>query len=283
MRRDKSAFITALRFIGKLLPGDYLKTFFFLNAVARPRRSLRLLINAFYRMEHIYDVLQEAKRNYRGNFSILEFGTSDGYAFTKMLYAARYLDMEARVIVHGFDSFEGMPPPQGRTDQNIVTGDCWVEGEYRGRYQELDAYCRSRYSNYRLHKGYFESTLTNEFLASLQENLPILVWIDCDYYSSARTVLERLIPHLPSGCVLYFDDYEVNYGSRLTGEARAVHELNSGCFGEGIELVPDQQLSLGSKRIYRFVRLERGPQYEPIARGHAAERVRFRTNDSPLP
>jgi hypothetical protein len=283
MRRDKSAFITALRFIGKLLPGNYLKTAFFVNVIARPRKSMRLLLNAFYRMEHVYEVLREAKRQYQGNFSILEFGTSDGYAFTKMLYAVRYNGMADRVIVHGFDSFEGMPPPRGRIDQNVVTNDSWVEGEYRGHYEELDQYCRSRYSNYRLHKGYFESTLTDEFLASLHENLPILVWIDCDYYSSARTVLERLVPHLPSGCVLYFDDYDINYGSRLTGEARAVHELNTGHFGEGIELVPDQQLSLGSRRIYRFVRLEHGPQFQPRERGHNAERVRSRTNDSPLP
>lgn len=281
--RDRSAFIRVLRLIGTILPGDYLKTAFFRNVVARPRKAMRLMLNAFYRMEHVYEVLQEAKRNYRGRFSILEFGTADGYAYTKLLYATRYLGMEDRVVVYAFDSFEGMPPAQGRVDQDVVTGDGWAEGEYRGRYEELEAYCGARYSNYRLHKGYFEATLTDEFLASLKEAPPLLVWIDCDYYSSARTVIERLLPHLPSGCVIYFDDIDLNYGSRLTGEARLVHEVNCGDFGSGIELVPDPQLSLSSRRIYRFVRFEPGPQYERIARRHAAGRVRRRTNDSPLP
>jgi hypothetical protein len=281
--RDKSSFITGLRLVGRLLPGDYLKTTFYLRAVAAPRRFLRLLLGAFYRMDHVYEVIRQVRRDYRGTFAILEFGTADGYAFTKMLYATRYLGMDQRVVVHGFDTFDGLPPPQGRVDQDVVTGDDWVEGEYRGGYGELEAYCSSRYHNYRLHRGFFEETLTDELLATLHETLPILVWIDCDYYSSARTVIERLVPHLPSGCVIYFDDYDTNYGSRLTGEARVVHELNSGVFGEAIELVLDPQLSLGSRRIYRFVRLDEGPQYEKIGRRHAASRVRRRTNDSPLP
>ena len=75
-------------------------------------------------------------------------------------------------------------------------------------------------------------------LLPLRADLPILVWIDVDYYSSARTVLEKLVPYLPNGCVIYFDEYDnLNYGSRLTGEARLVHEINHGALGEEIELV----------------------------------------------
>jgi hypothetical protein len=100
-----SPLMTLLRLFSKLLPGDYLKTLFYLNLIEKPRRLLRLSLNTFYRMDHVYAVLKEFKHHYKGNFSILEFGTSDGYAFTKMLYATKYLNMADRVIVHTFDSF----------------------------------------------------------------------------------------------------------------------------------------------------------------------------------
>ena len=280
---DKSPFITLLRSTGKLLPGDRLKTAFYLNFVARTRKAFRLALTSFYRMDHIYEVLREAKVNYRGNFSILEFGVADGYAFTKKLYATRYLEMEERVQVHGFDSFEGMPATTNRKDQDLIANDGWVEGQFRGNYESLSDYCASSYNNYELHKGYFEDTLTPDVLSGLSESLPILIWIDCDYYTSAKTVFEKLIPYIPSGCVVYFDEYEFNYGSRFTGEARIVHEINAGEFGEGIELVLDTELSLNSQRVYRFINLHAKAQYERTFRKNASDELRRRTDDSPLP
>ena len=265
------------------LPGGYLKTTFYLNVIAKPRRALRASLQAFYRMDHIYEVLQDFKNNYKGNFSILEFGTADGYAFIKMLYATKYLKMQDRVMVHGFDSFEGLPPPNPG-DQNLVSDNNFMAGDYRGKYEELEEYCRRRYKNYQIHKGPFETSITEEFLSILKTCLPILVWIDCDYYRSARTVLERLIPYLPNGCVIYFDDYDnINFGSRFTGEARVVHEINSGKYGDGIELVRDPSLSLDTPRIYRFINYYSPPQFECISQMPRAAVMNPRTNGSPLP
>jgi len=52
---DKSGFITLLRYVGMVLPGDYIKTFFYLNFIAKPRKFIRLCLESFYRMDHIYD------------------------------------------------------------------------------------------------------------------------------------------------------------------------------------------------------------------------------------
>lgn len=256
----------ALRAVGSLLPGDYLRTVFYRTIIAKPRTGLRRMLHGFYRFDHVYAVLEEVKAKYKGSFSILEFGTHQGYAFTKMLYATQYLGMDERVTGHAFDTFAGLPPAADRRDRNVVaTHDVFFEGQFPGDYDALEAYCRRRYGNYALHKGLFEESLTPELLRTFETQLPILVWIDCDYYSSTRTVFERLLPYLPSGCVIYFDDIDLNYGSRLTGEARVIHELNHGAFGEGVELVLDRSLSLDSERVYRFVRLEGGPQYERVA------------------
>lgn len=264
--RRRSPIIALLHAVGALLPGDYLKTLFYRAVIAKPRAALRRALFDFYRIDHVYGVLEEVKAQYRGSFSILEFGTHRGYAFTKMLYATRYLGMTEQVTVHAFDTFGGLPPAADRRDQNVIsTGDVFFQGQFGGDYEALDALCRRQYHNYALHKGLFEESLTPDLLRTFETQLPILVWIDCDYYSSTRTVFERLVPYLPSGCVLYFDDYDLNYGSRLTGEARAIYELNHGCFGENIELVPDPKLSLNSGRVYRFIRLEGGPEYQRAA------------------
>src|SRR5262249_31911893 len=134
-----------------------------------------------------------------------------------------------------------------------------------------------------IHKGYFHDTLTPPLLESLRASRPILIWIDSDYYTSARAAFDRLIHYLPSGCVIYFDDYDnLNFGSRLTGEARLVHEVNHGLYGDDIELVVDRKLSLDTKRVYRFIHFGSEAGYE----ANSSEDVRFvhhRTNDSPLP
>ena len=159
-----------------------------------------------------------------------------------------------------------------------------AEENSTGQYEELDAYCRTRYSNYELHQGYFDDSITPTFLETLRESKPILIWIDCDYYSSTATVMERLLPYIPNGCVIYFDDYELlNFGSRFTGEARFVAELNAGKFGDDVELIPDRALSMDSNRVYRFFRFNSVVQYERASPGLSADSVRERGNDSPLP
>jgi hypothetical protein len=280
---DKSLLMTVLRLFGALIPGDHARTFIYLNLIYRPRLLLRRASSTFYRMDHVYSVISEFKDAYRGPFSILEFGVADGYAFSKKLFATGYLGVTDSVTCHGFDSFEGMPETVDRRDRGSIVGGDWKTGQFRGRYEELQSYLKSKYRNWRLHRGLFDQTLTDEFLEELRVHKPILVWIDCDYYTSARVVLERLIPYLPSGCVIYFDEYEFNFGSRFTGEARLIHEINAGLFGDGIELVLDRDLSWDLSRCYRFVNENATSRFERRAElGHVAD-LRKRGNDSPLP
>jgi hypothetical protein len=271
-----------LKVVGSLLPGDRLKTAAYLNCIAAPRRFLRKSIGGFYRMEHIYQVCKEFGSFYEGKFSLLEFGVADGYSFTKKLYATRYLGMEDRVVVHGFDTFEGLPEIDDPEDRALVAGEVWIPGQYRGRYENLLSYCESKYSNFRLHKGLFADTLTDQILRQFEEYVPILIWIDCDYYTSTRQVFERLIPFIPTGCVVYFDDISHNFGSRFTGEMRAVWEINHGAFGDGVELVLDHELSCDTNRVYRFVNLEAKVQHRRLPRS-SADPVRHRRDDSPFP
>ncbi len=275
-------FQKALSLTGKVLPGDWLKTAVYLNLIAAPRKLLRGAANSFYRMDHVYDVIREFDSRYDGKFSILEFGVADGYAFTKKLYATRYLKAEDRITVHGFDTFEGMPERVQDVDGALVKGNDWEAGTFKGRYEELKSYCEKKYKNFELHKGLFDDTLTPEFLETLREHKPILIWIDCDYYSSTKAVFEKLIPFIPTGCVVYFDDIYFNFSSRFTGEMRAVAEINAGQFGEGVELVPDRALTWDSNRVYRFVNLNCETQHV-IKNPGDPDHIRFRADDSPFP
>lgn len=275
--------MTALRLFGTLIPGDHARTFIYLNCIYKPRVALRRLLNNFYRMDHVYGVIDEFKTSYKGPFSILEFGVADGYAFTKTLFATRYMKVQNDVICHGFDTFEGMPETTDARDRGSVVGADWKAGQYHGRFHELNAYLTTKYSNWRLHKGLFEDTLLPAFLEQLRVHKPILVWIDCDYYTSARIVMQRLIPYLPSGCVVYFDEYEFNFGSRFTGEARVVHEINAGELGPGLELVLDKDLSWDLSRCYRFINENATNRFERSTELRHATELRRRGNDSPLP
>jgi hypothetical protein len=280
----RAGMIRLLHGVSRLLPGEYLKTAFYLNCVDKPRRMLRDALFAFYRYDHVYAVLREVAGLKSGRFSILEFGTSDGYSFVKLLYATRYLGLEKRIRVHTFDSFEGMPESSDVRDRNWTSGDDWAPGQFRGNYEALHEFCSSRYSNFDIHRGYFEDSINEAFVASLDDHPPVLIWIDCDYYSSAKTILTRLIDRIPNGAVVYFDEFDnLNFGSHLTGEARLVHEINSGSLGADIELVPDLRLSLQSRRIYRFLRIPPNRVLFRAEAPNASDQVRRRADGSPMP
>jgi hypothetical protein len=198
--RQRSSLVRALHVLARLIPGDYARTFIYLNLVMRVRKAVYLALNSFYRMDHVYEVLNEFKHNYHGKFSVLEFGVADGYSFTKKLYAIKYLNMEDRVLALGFDTFTGMPERQGISDENVVSGDNWEKGDFCGNYSELLNYCvRKKYHNFKLIKGLFSDTVNEEIVNLIREYRPILIWIDSDYYSSARDALVPLLQYLPSG------------------------------------------------------------------------------------
>lgn len=115
--------------------------------------------------------------------SVLEFGV-------RHANSTRQLASLAKQEVHGFDSFEGIP--EDWHDEG--------KGSYstRGRIPSVP-------SNIHLHPGWFDSTLP-EFLTSNQEQAR-LINIDCDIYSSTKTVLDLLSPRIVKGTVIIFDEY----------------------------------------------------------------------------
>jgi hypothetical protein len=132
----------------------------------------------------------------------LEFGVFRG---TSISHIAKRVERE----VFGFDSFEGLPED-------------WTHFQKKGRFSLQGKLPPNLPQNVTLVKGWFDATIP-EFL----ENQPgpvSFLHIDCDIYSSAKTVLTLLKDRIHSGTVILFDEY-FNYPGWQKHEARAFEEF----------------------------------------------------------
>ena len=148
------------------------------------------------------DVLTLAISRMLETGSVLEFGVGGGDSI-------RLIAEQSDRLVHGFDSFEGLPEDWG------------------GRHEARGHYSRNGRppvvpGNVILHNGWFVDTLPR-FLAGNDEPAAF-IHIDCDLYSSTKTALDLLTPRIGPGTVIAFDEY-FNYASWREHEFRAFQEF----------------------------------------------------------
>ena len=114
---------------------------------------------------------------------VMEFGVRFG---TSIRQIACLVDQD----VHGFDSFEGLP-------------EAWHH-EPKGTYSTKGA-LPSVQENVFLYSGWFEETLP-DFIDKHQDPVRFIN-IDCDIYSSTKTVLDLLSGQFGQGTVIVFDEF----------------------------------------------------------------------------
>ena len=114
---------------------------------------------------------------------VLEFGVRFG---TSIRQISTLVDQD----VHGFDSFQGLP-------------ESW-HSEAKGSYSTKGV-IPSVPQNVILHDGWFEETLPG-FVQQHPEPVRFMN-IDCDIYSSTKTVLEIFAKQIIPGTVIVFDEY----------------------------------------------------------------------------
>lgn len=113
---------------------------------------------------------------------VLEFGVRFG---TSIRIISTMVD-----AIHGFDSFEGLPDEWHHEPKGSYTT--------KGVVPVVPA-------NVSLHVGWFDETIP-KFLA--QHPGPVrFINVDCDIYSSTKTLLELLAPRMVVGSVIVFDEY----------------------------------------------------------------------------
>jgi hypothetical protein len=155
------------------------------------------------------DLLKFALSRAPADGLVLEFGVEKGASL-------RHLASLTPRIVHGFDSFAGLP------------GDWSGTKEAKGAFDQRGKLPRIP-PNAELHVGWFDATLP-PFLAG-DPSPCALVHVDCDIYVSTVAVFTELAPRIVPGTVIVFDEY-FNYPGWRNHEYKAFQEFIDG-FGRG--------------------------------------------------
>ena len=134
----------------------------------------------------------------------LEFGVFSGHT-------VNHIAGQIERTVYGFDSFAGLP-------------ERWRDGFDAGHFKLKAGTLPKVRPNVELVKGWFDKTLP-EFLNQHPEKVSFL-HVDCDLYSSAKTIFSFLGTRIQSGTVIVFDEY-FNYFGWKEGEYKAFQEFIS--------------------------------------------------------
>jgi hypothetical protein len=111
--------------------------------------------------------------------------------------------------IHGFDSFEGLPEAWGGF--NLGGG----AFDVKGRLPRVPA-------NVKLHRGWFEASLPPWLGANAGP--AAFIHIDCDLYSSTKTIFTLLADRIVPGTVILFDEY-FNFPNWERHEYKAFQEF----------------------------------------------------------
>lgn len=136
----------------------------------------------------------------------LEFGVLTGRTIN---YIA---EKRPNWTVDGFDSFEGLP-------------EAWRDGYAAGHFRQDQL--PEVAENVHLHKGWFDDSLPKYLAEDQRAKKPVtFLHVDCDLYSSTKTIFRELKDQLIVGSVIVFDEY-FNYDGWKVGEFQAFQEFLS--------------------------------------------------------
>lgn len=141
------------------------------------------------------------KNNDYKNKLFLEFGVFEGQSINFCS------SLMPEIEFYGFDSFEGLPETSG----------IWAKGNF-----DVKEKLPKVNKNVSLIKGYFNETLP-KFLEEHKEKAAF-IHIDCDLYSSTKTVFDNIYDRIVPNTVIQFDEY-YNYPGWRNHEFKAFQEF----------------------------------------------------------
>jgi len=122
-----------------------------------------------------------------------------------------------------FDSFQGLP--------DLSDEDAQLESFSPGEYACSEREFKQNLLKYKVPlervemvSGWYEDSCTDTVKQEMKLKKAAIIWIDCDLYSSTRTVLAFITELLQDGTIIIFDDWFCNKASPFLGEQRAFHE-----------------------------------------------------------
>jgi len=159
---------------------------------------------------------------------VIECGVHEGKTIN-------FLAGELAQVVHGFDSFEGLPED-------------WVASHPKGTF-DMEGVLPAVPANVKLWPGWFSDTLP-AFVAQYKPFTIKLLHIDCDLYSSTVDVLTHLGPYFNEGTVICFDEL-IHYPEHKEHEIKAWYEycMATDIKADPIVKTPFQQVAYKVKEV----------------------------------
>jgi hypothetical protein len=153
---------------------------------------------------------------FENKFELLKYSISqitlDGLIMEFGVYKGETINFIADLLpnrqIYGFDSFEGLP-------------ETWRYNFYKGTFK-LDNLPKVK-ENVVLVKGWFEESLP-KFIEKHRNTPASFIHIDCDLYSSTKTVFNYLKNNIAAGTIIVFDEF-FNYIGWEDGEFKAFYEF----------------------------------------------------------
>jgi hypothetical protein len=131
---------------------------------------------------------------------------------------------------YGFDSFEGLPElsPDDQRAANLTPifhAGNYTSMQFEYVQQTILSSCRMAPDELSLIKGFYNESLPAFHKESLSSHgIPLVMYIDCDLYSSTLDVLRFIDDLVVTGTWVLFDDYWCYRGAPQEGEQKAISE-----------------------------------------------------------
>lgn len=173
-----------------------------------PKYVRRQHLKRFLALYEIFKLILPAKG------SIVECGVFKGFGLMSWAKLSTILEPENLTRrIYGFDTFAGFPQVGERDANRVATPE---QGELAAdSYEELLAliqeYDADRFLGHinkvELIRGDIGITIP-EFVKSHRHLVVSLLFLDCDLYEPTRIALEHILPRMPKGAVLAFDELD---------------------------------------------------------------------------
>ena len=146
--------------------------------------------------------------------SVVECGVHRGFGVMSFAKLSAMLEPENLTRrIYGFDTFEGFPEvsEKDRSSTAHPQGGQLAADSYDELTELIQEYDRDRFLGHipkvELVRGDMTKTIP-EFISNHPHSVISLLFVDCDLYEPTRAALENLLPRMPKGAVLAFDELD---------------------------------------------------------------------------
>ncbi|OGM98201.1 MAG: hypothetical protein A2735_00640 [Candidatus Yanofskybacteria bacterium RIFCSPHIGHO2_01_FULL_41_21] len=204
---------------------------FFIDILSKPSIRYRFLLplSTLISKNPDEEILEKAMK-FAAHVGIggdyLEFGVWKGRSFARAYHMRKYIkDAKLNGMkFYAFDSFQGLPEIKNEHDTSSSE---FKKGDYAcdiGTFRHNLINKGVDLKEVTIIPGWYEETLNEETKNKLSLKKASIIFVDCDIYESAVSVLNFITDYVVNGTIIIFDDWFAFSGDPEKGEQRAFKE-----------------------------------------------------------